>query len=449
MPENILDLLVIGAGSGGLACAQRAAEYGAKAAVVESHRLGGTCVNVGCVPKKVMWNAAHIAAALGAAPDYGFDTAQAGHDWPALKGKRDGYIARLNAIYERNLAAKGVELIAGRARFADARRLVVNGRKLAARHTVIATGGVPTVPDLPGAVHGITSDDFFSLEERPPRTAVVGSGYVACELAGVFEALGSAVQLFIRKGHVLTHFDDMLGGSLMREMRSQGILVHQHVVPAAVRAHGAEKTLIAADGREFAGFDCLLWAIGRGPNVGDLGLDRAGVAVDPNGFIRTDALQDTNVEGIHAIGDVTGRAALTPVAIAAGRRLSDRLFGAQQDRHLPYDLIPTVVFTHPPIGTIGLSETEARARHGAAVRVYVTDFVGMYHAITSLKQRTDMKLVCLGPEEKIIGCHIIGDGADEILQGFAVAIRMGACKRDFDDTLAIHPTSAEELVTMR
>ena len=449
MSAQTLDLVVVGGGSGGLACAQRAAEYGAKVALIESHRLGGTCVNVGCVPKKVMWNAAQIAAAIEDAKDYGFDVSPAEHDWLALKGKRDGYVARLNAIYERNLAAKGVEYVAARASFLDARTLEAAGRRFHARHVVIATGGRPVVPALPGAEFGIDSDGFLALEARPERVAIVGSGYVACELAGAFHGLGVSVDLFVRKDRPLTHFDAMLGESLLREMRAQGIAVHTHVTPAAVRRSGDALALLAADDREFGGFDALLWAVGRRPNVADLGLERTGVRVDPDGFVITDAFQDTNVDGVHAIGDVTGRAALTPVAIAAGRRLSDRLFGGAKDRHLDYDAIPTVVFTHPPIGTVGLSEAEARARHGDEVQVYRSDFVGMYHAVTARKPRTDMKLVCVGPERRIVGCHVIGAGADEMLQGFAVAIRMGATKRDFDDTVAIHPTSAEELVTMR
>ncbi|HSN25717.1 MAG TPA: glutathione-disulfide reductase [Kofleriaceae bacterium] len=449
MSAQTLDLLVIGGGSGGLACAQRAAQYGARVALVEYQRLGGTCVNVGCVPKKVMWNAAQIAEALDDARHYGFDVDRAGHDWLALKGKRDGYVARLNAIYERNLAAKGIEVVAARARFVGAREVEAAGRRLEARHVVIATGGRPAVPELPGANEGITSDEFFALDERPRRVAVVGSGYVACELASAFHGLGSEVELFVRKDRPLTHFDEMLGTALMREMRAQGIVVHPHVTPAAVRRNRDIRTLIAADGRDFPGFDCLLWAIGRTPNVAGLGLEHTGVALDAGGFVVTGAFQETNVAGLYAIGDVTGRAALTPVAIAAGRRLSDRLFGGMPDRRLDYESIPSVVFTHPPVASVGLSEPEARERHGDAVRVYRTDFVGMYHAVTERKPRTDMKLVCAGPEERVVGCHVIGAGADEMLQGFAVAIRMGATKRDFDDTVAIHPTSSEELVTMR
>jgi glutathione reductase (NADPH) len=439
----------VGGGSGGLACAQRAAEFGAKAAVIESHRLGGTCVNVGCVPKKMMWNAGSIAAAIADAGDYGFDISARGNDWAALKAKRDAYIARLNAIYERNLATKSIADIRGAARFVDAHTVEVNGRQLTAPHIVIATGGRPCVPVLPGAEHGITSDGFFELGQRPQRVAIVGSGYIACELAGIFHELGSEVELFIRKDHVLTHFDAMLGKSLMREMLEQGIVIHEHVVPAGLRAAGGLKTLITAGGREYSGFDCVLWAIGRNANVAALGLSAAGVELDAGHYVAADPFQNTNVPGIYAIGDVTGHAALTPVAIAAGRRLSDRLFGNQPDRRLDYHMIPTVVFTHPPIGTVGLSESEARMLYPDAVKVYVAEFTALYQALTARKVRTDMKLVCAGPEQKIVGCHIMGAGADEMLQGFAVAIRMGATKRDFDDTVAIHPTSAEELVTMR
>jgi glutathione reductase (NADPH) len=443
------DLIVIGGGSGGLACAQRAAEYGAKAAVIESHRLGGTCVNVGCVPKKVMWNAAGVAMSLADAADYGFDVSVGANDWPLLKSKRDAYVLRLNGIYERNLAAKGVKYIRGAGRFLDKSSVEVNGERMTARHFVIATGGRAIVPALPGAQLGITSDGFFELERRPKRAAIVGSGYVACELAGAFRELGTEVEMFIRKDHLLMSFDAMLGKSLMREMRDQGITVHPQVVPTRVREDSGLKTLTMADGSDFSGFDCLLWAIGRASNVAGLTLGNAGVAVDQGDYVITDAFQNTNVPGIYSIGDVTGRAALTPVAIAAGRRLSDRLFGGKADRRLDYNLIPTVIFTHPPIGTVGASEAEARAQYGDAVKVYVADFTPMYHALTTRKTHTDMKLVCVGPEQKIIGCHIIGTGADEMLQGFAVAIRMGATKRDFDDTVAIHPTSAEELVTMR
>jgi glutathione reductase (NADPH) len=449
MTDQAFDLISVGGGSGGLACAQRAAEFGAKAAVIEPHRLGGTCVNVGCVPKKVMWNAAGVALSVADARDYGFNVDPGGSDWSILKSKRDAYVLRLNGIYQHNLEAKGVAYVRGAARFVDAHTLDVNGQRFSARHIVIATGGKAMLPTLPGAELGITSDGFFELAARPRRVAVVGSGYVACELAAAFSALGSQVEQFIRKDRLLSNFDAMLGKSLMREVRAEGMIIHQHAAITAVRLESGNKTLALQDGREVGGFDCLLWAIGRDANVAGLELVKAGVALDDCGFVITDAFQNTNVPSVYAIGDVSGRAQLTPVAIAAGRRLSDRLFGGKPDRHLEYSMIPTVVFTHPPVGTVGASEAEARAQYGDAVRVYVADFTPMYHALTTRKTHTDMKLVCVGPEQRIVGCHIMGTGADEMLQGFAVAIRMGATKADFDDTVAIHPTSAEELVTMR
>jgi glutathione reductase (NADPH) len=444
------DLIVIGGGSGGLACAQRAAEYGARALIVESHRLGGTCVNVGCVPKKLMWNAAEVAHALHDAHDYGFDVTLLGHDWAQLKRKRDEYILRLNGIYERNLANRKVDLLRGRARLVAAGAIEVGGRRITAAHIVIATGGRPAVPKVPGAELGITSDGFFELAARPNAVAVVGSGYVAVELAGVFSALGTHTTLVLRRERLLRDFDAMLGDTLMKTMRDEGVEIVTSAVPAALarNAQGA-LGLELADGRGLGTFDVVLWAIGREPATDGLGLEAAGLKPDADGYIRTDAFQQTGVPGLYAIGDVTGRAALTPVAIAAGRRLADRLFNAQRERRLDYDNIPTVIFSHPPIGTIGLTEAEARARHGESVRVYTSGFVPMYHSMTTRKPRTEMKLVTVGPEQRIVGLHVIGDGADELLQGFAVAIRMGATKRDFDDTVAIHPTSAEELVTMR
>ena len=443
------DYIVIGGGSGGLATAQRAAEHGARVAVVEPGPLGGTCVNVGCVPKKIMWTAASLAHAAEDARGYGFDLTLAGHDWAALKAGRDAYVARLNEIYEANLQKKKVTWLRGRAHFADAHTLRVGDELLHAPHITIATGGEPIVPRLPGAASGITSDGFFALAARPKRVAVVGSGYVAVEFAGVFAALGSEVQLFARHERVLRSFDVMLSAALALEMAGDGIELVTHAVPAAVQGAAGGQLLELADGRSFGPFDAVLWAIGRAPRSAGLELERAGVACYADGVVVTDKFQNTSVAGVHAIGDVTGREALTPVAIAAGRRLADRLFGAQPDRHLDYEGIPTVVFSQPPIGTVGLTEAAARELHGAAVRSYTAGFVPMYHALTGRRRRAEMKLVCVGPEERIVGLHVIGHGADEMLQGFAVALKLGARKRDFDDTVAIHPTVAEEFVTMR
>ena len=443
------DLLVIGGGSGGLAHAQRAAEYGARAAIVEQGRLGGTCVNVGCVPKKVMWYAAQQAHQFHHAADYGFDLKVRGHDWPGLKSRRDAYIERLNGIYENNLDRRGVTYITGSARFVDAHTVDVDGRQVSADRIVIATGGRPMIPAIPGAEHGITSDDFFELEQRPQRVLIAGSGYIAVELAGVFNALGSDVQLVIRKDRVLRTFDTMLSDELMQAMDQDDIDVVTGVIPGSVERTDAGLVLHAADGRTFGPVDCLMWAIGRAPNTDDLEAANAGVEQNEWGFVPTDEFQQTNVENIFAIGDVTGRDALTPVAIAAGRRLADRLYGGMDGRHLEYRLIPTVIFSHPTIGTVGLTEDEARAQYGDDIKVYTTGFTGMYYALGMNKKRTVMKLITAGSDEQVVGCHVIGDGADEMLQGFAVAMRMGATNKDFDDTVAIHPTSAEELVTMR
>jgi glutathione reductase (NADPH) len=444
------DLAVIGGGSGGLACARRAAAYGARALVVESGRLGGTCVNVGCVPKKVMWNAAHVADSLRDAPEYGFQVNVSGLDWPMLKAKRDAYIERLNGIYQRNLLNDKVELVRGYARFTGPHELKVDGRTFTARHIVVATGGRPMLPAVPGAELGITSDGFFELKEQPRRVVVVGSGYISVELGGVFAALGSKVTLVIRGEVVLRSFDAMLGAAVLKAMRDEGVEIVTNAYPDALeRTAAGELELVLTSGKRLPAADCVLWAIGRQPCVEDLGLEAAGVQLDAYGYIATDQYQATNVEGIYAIGDVTGRAALTPVAIAAGRRLSDRVFGGQTSRRLDYENIPTVIFSHPPIGTVGLSEAAARLEYGDDIEVFTSGFVPMYHAMTERKVRAEMKLITTGAERRIVGAHVVGWGADEMLQGFAVAVRMGATKQDFDDTVAIHPTSAEEFVTMK
>ncbi len=443
------DYIAIGGGSGGLASAQRAAEYGARAAVIESGRLGGTCVNVGCVPKKLMWTAASIAHALEDAAGYGFDVGGHGHDWPRLKAARDAYVLKLNGIYAANLEKRKVAWLKGAARFLDPHTLAVGDAVVTAPHIVIATGGRPLLPELPGAGLGITSDGFFELAARPASVAIVGSGYIAAELAGVFAGLGSRVTAFARHDRLLRNFDVMLSAALARELAADGIELVQHAVPSSLARTTAGLELTLADGRALGGFDCVLWAIGRRPASDELALDRAGVALYDDGVVITDKFQNTNVAGVYAIGDVTGREALTPVAIAAGRRLADRLFGGQSERRLDYDLVPTVVFSHPPIGAVGLTEAAARELHGDAVRTYTAGFVPMHHALTEAKRRVEMKLVCVGAEERVVGLHVIGHGADEMLQGFAVAVKMGATKRDFDDTVAIHPTVAEELVTMR
>ncbi len=444
------DLLAIGGGSGGLSAAERAAMYGKKTAVIEMGKMGGTCVNVGCVPKKVMWNAASIAHTLRDAKGYGFDVLVNDFDWSLLVKEREAYIQGINDWYHTYLKDSNIDEINGRARFVDAHTLEVNGEHYTADHIVISPGGVPMVPEIPGAEHGITSDGFFALNEQPKRVAVVGAGYIAVELAGLLTALGSEVDLLLRRQHFLSSFDAMLRETLMEEMVNDGvnILPNINLEKVEKQADGT-LTLTAQGGHIMQGFDTLIWAIGRSPNTAELNLEAAGVNCDENGFIPCDEFQNTNVEGVYSVGDVTGRAQLTPVAIAAARRLGDRLFNNQPERRLEYENIPTVMFSHPPIGTVGLTEDEAREIHGDAVKVYQTRFTPMYHALTAHKTKTAMKLVCVGAQEKVVGIHMIGHGVDEMLQGFAVALKMGATKKELDNTVAIHPTSSEELVTLR
>jgi glutathione reductase (NADPH) len=444
------DYLVLGGGSGGVASARRAAEHGARVALVEPGRLGGTCVNVGCVPKKVMWNAAAIAETLRGAPDYGFEPGMPALDWPTLRARRDAYVARLNDIYAGLLERAGVTLIRGCARFADAAGTVAVGeQRLHAAHTLIATGGHSIRPGIPGGGLGLDSDGFFALARQPRRVAVVGAGYIAVELAGVLAALGSEVHLFIRGQTVLRSFDELIQTELTAQMEAHGLRIVRGFTPAAAHEDGEGYALAGSDGTRHGGYDALIWAIGRAPNTRSLAPHVAGIACLPDDGIVTDEYQATSVRGIYAVGDVTGRAPLTPVAIAAGRRLADRLFGGQTGRHLRYDQIPTVVFSHPPVGTVGLTEAQARKRHGEAVRTYTTRFTDMYYALGEHRPATVAKLVCAGEDERVVGLHVLGRGADELTQGFAVALRMGARKRDLDETLAIHPTAAEELVLMR
>ncbi len=442
------ELLVIGGGSGGIACARRAAQYGAQVAVIESGHLGGTCVNVGCVPKKLMWHAGQLAHALDEAPGYGFDPVPVRHDWASLVERREAYLRRLNGIYQRNLESDAVEIIPGQARFEDPHTVSVGGRRIKARQILIATGGEPMIPEIPGAELGLSSDGFFALCERPQRVVVVGAGYIAAELAGVLRALGSEVHLVLRHDRILRHFDALLGEVLMQEMRDAGMVLHGDSGVTELRRNG-ELLDVALLGGQRLQADALIWAIGRRPRIQPLNLAAAGVELDARSHIVVDEWQATAQPHIFALGDVTAAPALTPVAIQAGRRLADRLYGGQADSRLDTHMLPTVVFSHPPIGTIGLSEAEARARHGDAVKVYQGWFKGLYSALLEHKTQSAVKMVVLGPEEKVIGLHSIGPGADEMMQGFAVAMRMGATKRDFDGTIAIHPSAAEELVTLR
>lgn len=444
------DLIAIGGGSGGLAVAERAAQLGQRVALISAGPLGGTCVNNGCVPKKIMWYAAHLASAVGDAPGFGVNASLQGIDWPALVQGRDHYVATINEYWDGYAESQGVTVIRGSARFTRPKAVEVEGVEYTADHIVIATGGRPIVPRVPGAELGITSDGFFALRQQPKRVAVIGGGYIGVELAGVLRALGSEVAVVALEKRLLEVFDPMVGLVLGEEMEKQGVAMHLGTqVSGLERAMDGTVSINAVGGKTLKGFDTVIWAVGRSPNTAALDLAAAGVEMRPNGIIPVDDYQNTNVPGIYAVGDVTGRVPLTPVAVAAGRRLAERLFGGRPERKLDYDLIPSVVFAHPPVGTVGLTEPQARERYGNAVKVYQTAFTPMRFALAAHTQTTAMKLVCVGEDERIAGIHLIGEGVDEMLQGFAVAVKMGATKAQFDDTVAIHPTSAEELVTLK
>jgi glutathione reductase (NADPH) len=444
------DLIALGAGSGGLSVVERAASYGKKCAVVEHGKMGGTCVNVGCVPKKIMWFGANLSHLIDDANSYGFNVRNQGFDWAHLVARREAYISGINNWYYGYLKDLGIDEFKGSASFVDPHSIEIDGKVYRAKHITIATGTIPAKPEIPGAEHAITSDGFFALNKRPDSVAIAGSGYVAVELAGVLNALGCEVTMYLRKSHVLGNFDSMLSKTLFDQLLDSGVdLKTENQIRKITKLEDGTLDLMDIHDAKQSGLDQILFAIGRYPDHSSLKIENSGVDLDERGFVKTDLFQNTSQANIFALGDITGRSPLTPVAIAAGRRLADRLYDNQTDRHLDYQNIATVVFSHPPIGTVGLSEAEAIKLYGDQIKVYQTSFTAMYNSISDHPVQTAMKLVCLGDQEKVIGCHIIGPGADEMLQGFAVAVRLGATKRDFDDTVAIHPTSAEELVTMR
>ena len=450
-PAYDYDLAVIGGGSGGLAGAFRAAAHGAKVVLLEPGEFGGTCVNVGCVPKKAMWLAAELAQRIDLASRLGFDLQPSALDWKEFIVHRQRYIAGIHDSYRKRLDTAGIVHLPCRGHFVDAHTVETHeGLRVTAAHVLIATGGKPKRPDIPGAELGMVSDDFFNLCAPPPRVAIVGGGYIAVELAGVLQALGSRVEMFVRGKQLLDAFDREMVADLSENLRQHGIQVHFDYQLASVRAEGEHQLRLVHElGMPTGPFDSLIFATGRSPNSASLGLQAVGVEVDAKGHVVVDGRQDTTAGRVHAVGDVTARPALTPVAIAAARRLMDRLFGGDAHARLDYDNIATVVFSHPPLGMVGLGEEQARERHGDAVKTYTARFRPMLHALADSPQRSLFKLVCVGEEERVVGIHLLGEGADEILQGFAVALKKGITKRDLDDTMAIHPTSAEEVVLMR
>lgn len=468
-PIDHYKFLVIGGGSGGVATARRAAKYGAKTLLIEGNRLGGTCVNVGCVPKKVMWAASDLATRLTQAQGYGFvdvdaDKAIADFDWTGFKHKRDEYVKRLNGIYARNLEKEGVEYVFGWAQFKDSNTVEValkdgSGTKTyTADIILVAAGGAPKIPDgIPGADLGITSDGFFELETQPKSVAIVGSGYIGVELAGVFNGLGTKVDLIVRKDHVLTKFDPIIQENLTEIYEKHGINIIKQAQVQKVEstANNKKKVTYKTNSGETSSteVDSLIWTIGRRPLSEMLNLDVAGVKVDDRGKIVVDEWQKSSVDHIFSLGDLANDVELTPVAIATGRKLANRLFGPEEYKSQKQDFnnVPSAVFSHPEVGSIGLTQPQAEEKYGKEnIKTYQSKFTGMYYAPLEQEQKTPTvyKLVCAGKEEKVVGLHILGDSSAEILQGFGVAVKMGATKADFDNCVAIHPTSAEELVTM-
>ncbi|MDK7101660.1 glutathione-disulfide reductase [Streptococcus mitis] len=444
------DIIAIGGGSGGIATMNRAGEHGAKAAVIEEKKLGGTCVNVGCVPKKIMWYGAQIAETFHQfGEDYGFKTTDLNFDFATLRRNREAYIDRARSSYDGSFKRNGVDLIEGHAEFVDSHTVSVNGELIRAKHIVIATGAHPSIPNIPGAELGGSSDDVFAWEELPESVAILGAGYIAVELAGVLHTFGVKTDLFVRRDRPLRGFDSYIVEGLVKEMERTNLPLHTHKVPVKLEKTAEGITIHFEDGTSHTASQ-VIWATGRRPNVEGLQLEKAGVTLNERGFIQVDEYQNTVVEGIYALGDVTGEKELTPVAIKAGRTLSERLFNGKTTAKMDYSTIPTVVFSHPAIGTVGLTEEQAIKEYGQdQIKVYKSSFASMYSAVTSNRQESRFKLITAGSEEKVVGLHGIGYGVDEMIQGFAVAIKMGATKADFDATVAIHPTASEEFVTMR
>ena len=447
------DYIAIGGGSGGIASANRAARRGAKVAIIEAKHMGGTCVNVGCVPKKVMWHGAQVAEAIKLyAPDYGFDVELKNFDWAKLVESRQAYIGRIHQGYNGYLAKNGVTVINGFAKFIDNKTVEVNGEHYTADHICIAVGGRPSIPNIPGAEYGIDSNGFFELDQQPRRVAVIGAGYIAVELAGVLHSLGTETHLFVRKHAPLRSFDPLIVETLTDVMQAEGPTLHTESTPTKITKETDGSVTLHLENGDSHTVDQLIWAIGREPVTDLINLQATDVATNERGFIKVDEFQNTSVKGIYALGDIMeGGIELTPVAVKAGRMLAERLFNPElPNAKMDYDLVPTVVFSHPPIGTIGLTEPEAIAQFGEEqVKVYSSSFTAMYTAVTAHRQPCKMKLVCVGPDEKVIGLHGIGFAVDEMIQGFAVAMKMGATKADFDAVVAIHPTGSEEFVTMR
>lgn len=446
MSSTPFDLFVIGAGSGGVRAARMAAQRGARVAVAESGALGGTCVNLGCIPKKLYSHAAHFADAFEQSRGFGWTPGEARFDWSLLKANRAREIARLNGVYEKLLRDAGVTILHGRAWLGSPRTVLVDGVEHATQRVLVATGGHSVVPEYPGGELAVTSDAMFDLPQFPRHLVVVGGGYIACEFASIFRGLGARVTQLVRGDQILRGFDEDVRGFLARQMAQHGVELRTGVRPASIERAGDALKLTLSDGSTLAA-DTVLQATGRRPNTAGLGLQALGVRLDERGAIVVDEAFESSVPGVHAVGDVIDRLQLTPVALAEAMVLVDRLFGSGA-RRIDYELVPTAVFTHPNVATVGLTEAQARVRY-AAVKVFRTDFKPLKHTLSGSPERVLMKLLVDAATDRVVGLHMVGDDAGEIVQGFAVALKAGATKAQFDATIGIHPSAAEEFVTLR
>ena len=446
-PDYDFDLFTLGAGSGGVAASRRAGSYGARVAIAEESRVGGTCVIRGCVPKKLLVYGAHFRDEFEDSAGFGWTIPEAPRfDWARLIAAKNHEVDRLNGIYIRMLRDSGVTLFGGRARMVDAHTVAVGDKTLTARHILIATGSRPILPALRGAEHAITSNEALELPTLPSRIVVIGGGYIGVELAGVFNALGSTVTMLLRGDTVLRGFDEDIRATLTSELKKRGIRIRAETIVEDIEKRGDSLSLMTRAGETIEA-DTVLYAIGRTPNTAGLGLEEAGVKLDSVGAVTVDGMSRTSVDHIYAVGDCTNRKNLTPVAITEGRAVAETLF---HDRPMSVDheYVASAVFSQPPIATVGYGESAARARFGA-VDVYASSFRPMKHTLSGRDERTMMTLVVERATDRVVGVHVVGPDAPEIVQGFAVAVRCGATKAQFDTTIGIHPTAAEELVTMR
>ncbi len=445
MPRFDFDLITIGAGSGGVRASRLAGKYGAKVAVIEESRPGGTCVMRGCVPKKLLVMGAHFAHGFEDAVGFGWSVEGARHDWAAMIAAKDRELARLEGVYRKLLGDAGVTLVEGRGILADPHTVEVGGKRMTAEKILVAVGGWPIMPDFPGREHVITSNEALDLKQRPRRVVIVGGGYIAVEFAGIFRALGSEVTLVIRSGQTLRGFDQDVRATLAEELEKSGIKIRRESIIRAV-AKNPDGYAVTFDNGEGLTVDCVMAATGRAPNTAGMGLMEAGVKLNSKNAVIVDEWNRSSVENIFAVGDVTDRVNLTPVAINEGRVFAETFFN-KNPMTLDYANIASAVFSQPPVAVVGLTEEDARKAHD--VRLFISRFRPMKHNLSGRDERTMMKLVVDTASDRVLGCHMVGEDAPEIIQGLAVALKCGATKAQFDSTVGIHPTAAEEFVTMR